>query len=126
MMIVVGVHVMMNDLEFYGHLLGSSYALDIITLLHHKPARRIDVAKMLGATNKKQINRIGYYLRRMLSSGLVQKHRSVHTHEEVVGLYSLTHQGEKVYKMAVDCGAEINLLNSKINFTDQTKFIKGA
>ena len=121
MIINVSVCAMINSLDVYGHLLSTKWALEILTLLHHKPQRRMVISKMVVGTSERgrASSRCNYYLKRLLKIGLVEKQRSVHTTEYIVGCYAITEQGEKIYQMALKCGAEINLLDSKKNLTSK-------
>ena len=119
MTINVGVCAMTID-EFYGvmRIMGSSYAIDILTLLIHQPYYRTELVKLLG----KSIPNSNYHIAKMKSVGLIEKERSVHTDEvDVFGRYVITPLGRKAFDLAVKISVELNLPKNKLLLTSAGK-----
>ena len=122
MTIIVGVHAMKNRLKEFGRVMSSDYAIKILTLLHKRPRFRFEVAKVMGSTTKKETNLVGYYIRKMQLSGLLEKERSIHTNQVMpFGKYKITLFGENAYQMAVRVSVEVNLPKNKLLLTSKGK-----
>ena len=76
----------------------------------------------MGSTTKKETNLVGYYIRKMQLSGLLEKERSIHTNQVMpFGKYKITLFGENAYQMAVRVSVEVNLPKNKLLLTSKGK-----
>jgi len=121
-MIIVGVHVTMNNLSLHGLVLSSRHAIFVLELIHEKPRRYTEIRNLLRGHQKMESKSAHfYYLRKLMAINAIRLQRSIHTDISLIGIYEITERGKMLYKLVKQVEIEMKLQDSQKELTLSAK-----